>query len=149
MSDNERDPLARTLDLVPLEKYNPQDDKSKILDLDAQDDKEYARRNIKDMLEKTSTALDDLIDVAVQSQDQKVFLALSSMMKTMVDANKTLVELEKTKKEVEKLELDNEEKKNRKDGNLKITQNNLYVTTADLLKMVREQLDDKKKIENE
>lgn len=149
MSKEIKKNLSSAFDLAPLERYDPKQDKSNPITLEPQDDSEFARNNIRDMIEKTSDIFGELVENVASTGDHKDVVALSSIMKTIVDANKTLLDLKKTKKEVEKLDLDVEDRKNAKDGNLKITHNNLYITTSDLLKMIKEQAQNKEKeIEN-
>jgi hypothetical protein len=94
------------------------------------DDYEYARRNLYDVIEKGSSALEDIIDVAKQSESPRAYEVVTNLIKTMVDANKDLLTLAKTKKELEKHE--EPEQKN-------ITNNNLFVgSSAELLKMIKD-----------
>jgi len=94
------------------------------------DDYEYARRNLYDVIEKGNNALEDIMDVAKQSESPRAYEVVTNLIKTMVDANKDLLTLAKTRKELEKYQ--EPEQKN-------ITNNNLFVgSSAELLKMIKD-----------
>lgn len=104
--------------------------KSRITDLTpkiATDDYEFARSNLYDLINKGSHALEDIIDVAKQSESPRAFEVVTNLLKTMVDANKDLLELAKKQKQLE----------DDKDEGPKTVNNNLYLTSADLLKMIK------------
>jgi hypothetical protein len=92
-------------------------------------DFEYARRNTYDVIERGMSALDDIIDIAKQSESARAFEVATNLMKTMLDANKDLMDLNKSNKEL-----------NRDDRtpDKQVTNNNLFVgSSADLLKMLK------------
>ena len=91
-------------------------------------DYEYARRNLYDVIEKSNSALEDIMDIAKQSESPRAYEVVTNLIKTMVDANKDLLQLAKTKKEIEKEDLPDQKN---------ITNNNLVLTTGDLLKMIK------------
>jgi hypothetical protein len=93
-------------------------------------DYEYARRNLYDVIEKGQSALEDIIDIAKQSESARAFEVATNLMKTMVDANKDLLELAKKKKDLEKEDNDS--------GNKNVTNNNLFVgSSTELLKLIK------------
>jgi hypothetical protein len=97
----------------------------------AENDYDYARKNMYDVIEKGTHALEELLGVATQSQHPRAYEVLATTMKTLVDANKELVGLSKKKVEEEKL---NDEPQTGSGG---VTNNNLFVgTTHDLLKVL-------------
>lgn len=92
-------------------------------------DYEYARRNNYDIIEKGMSALDDIIDIAKQSESARAFEVATNLMKTMLDANKDLLDLAQKNKE-----LTREDKVIDK----QVTNNNLFVgSSAELLKMLK------------
>ena len=98
------------------------------------DDIELARSNIKELLSKGSSSLDELITIAKQSESPRAFEVVSTMMKTMLDANKEFVEMSQKKKY--------EQEDNGTSGNqTNVTNNNLILSTTDLLKMMKGELD--------
>lgn len=97
-------------------------------DSTVQDDFDYARENLMDVIGKGQEALFDLMDVARQSQHPRAYEVLSTLMNTMVGASKDLLELQAKKKKL--LEADPEA------NNQQVT-NNLFVgSTAELQKML-------------
>lgn len=128
------DKISEVLDLVPMDSYRPE----RTIEITPQNDVEYARNNIKDIIDKSTPALNELLDYAYNAQNDKVYTALSSLIKTMVDANKQLVELNKINQETKKLELTNEELKTRDPNQVKhVNQTlNINMTTGELLNLI-------------
>jgi len=91
-------------------------------------DYEFARTNLYDVIEKGADALDHIMDIAKQSESPRAFEVVTNLIKTMVDANKDLLELQKKNKELTRE--DSPEQKN-------VTNNNLILTTDQLLKMIK------------
>ena len=114
---------VNTIDVVPsvVEKnpYVPQ--------TTVEEDSDYARANLKDVIEHGQDALETLIDIADQSQHPRAYEVISTLINTIAAANKDLMEIAKKKKE-----LTSEDKK---DGPQTIN-NNLILTTADLQKLI-------------
>lgn len=98
------------------------------------DDYEYARRNNYDIIEKGMSALEDIIDIAKQSESARAFEVATNLMKTMLDANKDLLELAQKNKELTRED---------KVADKLVTNNNLFVgSSAELLKMLKGNRDD-------
>ena len=95
-------------------------------------DIEQARGNIKNIIEKGDDALAEMIELAKQSESPRAFEVASTLMKTLLDANKDFVEMS-TKKKYAKEELNGPTEKQQQN----ITNNNLILSTADLLKMMK------------
>ena len=99
---------------------------------EAENDYDYARENMYNVIEKGTAALEELLGVATQSQHPRAYEVLATTMKTLVDANKELVQLSKKKVDEEK---SNDDPQIGSGGN--VTNNNLFVgTTHDLLKVL-------------
>jgi len=97
-------------------------------------DYEYARRNNYDIIEKGMSALEDIIDIAKQSESARAFEVATNLMKTMLDANKDLLELAQKNKELTRED---------KVADKQVTNNNLFVgSSAELLKMLKGNKDD-------
>lgn len=92
-----------------------------------EEDFDYARANLKDVIDHGKDALEQLIDIADQSQHPRAYEVISTLMNTLVNANKDLLDLSKKKKEIMASD--------KKDGPQTIN-NNLILTTADLQKML-------------
>lgn len=92
-----------------------------------ENDYEYARKNLYDLIDKGQYALDDLMEIARQAQHPRAFEVVSGMLNNLVIANEKLINLSKQLKDIKGKE---EEKK--------VTNNNLFVgSTAELLTMIK------------
>ena len=123
-----KDVISKSLGLEPL-----QDDI--IVHVEAppstvKNDYNYARDNLYNIIEKGNSALEDIMDIAKQSESARAFEVVTNLIKTMVDANKDLLELAKKKKELDKTE---------EPDQTNVTNNNLFVgSSAELLKMIKD-----------
>ena len=98
-------------------------------------DYDYARENFYNVIEKGTQALEDMLDVAKASEHPRAYEVVSTLMKTLVDANKDLVKMAEDKRKSE-----NEEP----GANAKnVTNNNIITTTADLQQMLKDMRNDK------
>lgn len=92
------------------------------------DDFDFARRNMRSIIEKGVDALDKMIDVADMSQHPRSYEVVATLMKSLADTNKDLLELSEKKNRIEK----------GKDADSnKTINNNLYISTSELLKLVK------------
>lgn len=93
-----------------------------------QSDYDYSRQTYYDLIEKGRESLEDMIEVARQSEHPRAYEVLSGMIKNISDVNDKLMDLNKKQKDI-----------NKKDDEPKQvggTTNNLYLTTSDLQKMM-------------
>lgn len=98
-------------------------------------DYDYSRQTYYDLIEKGRESLEDMIEVARQSEHPRAYEVLSGMIKNISDVNDKLMDLNKKQKDIDK-----------KDEAPQITggtTNNLFLTTADLQKMMVTQDDEK------
>ena len=93
-------------------------------------DIELARQNVKNIIDLGDDAVAEMVEIAKQSESPRAFEVVSTLMKTLLDANKEYVEIS-TKKKFAK----DEQEHGKPETN--ITNNNLIVSTADLLKMIK------------
>jgi hypothetical protein len=92
-------------------------------------DIELARQNVQNIIEMGDDAVKEMVEIAKQSESPRAFEVVSTLMKTLLDANKDFVDLS-TKK---KYAVDDTGPK----AESNVTNNNLIVSTADLLKMIK------------
>jgi hypothetical protein len=92
-----------------------------------EEDFDYARSNLKEVIDKGGEALQQLIDIADQSQHPRAYEVIATLMNTLVGANKDLMDLSKKKKDIMAAD--------KKEGPQTIN-NNLILTTAELQKML-------------
>jgi hypothetical protein len=101
-----------------------------IMPVEERNDYEYARRNMYDIIEKGQNALEDIVDIARQSESPRAFEVVTNLIKTLADANKDLMDLAKKNKELSKPDASNENK---------TVNNNLFVgSSSELLKMIKD-----------
>jgi len=100
----------------------------------AENDFEYARQMYHDLLVKGSAALDDMMDVARNTEHPRAFEVLATTMKTVADINGNLMDMHKKKKAYKH----KDELKGLPNG----TTNNLFVgSTTDLQRMLLKETD--------
>lgn len=118
-----------SLDMVPLnDVYEPEPVEKKV-PTQQDNDYEYARENFYNVIEKGTDALEQMLDVARASEHPRAYEVVSTLMKTLVDANKDLVDLSEKKKKQDEP----------KDDAKNVTNNNLFVgSTAQLQQMIKD-----------
>ena len=93
-------PIAkRTTDPVPVQNTGDKLD----------DDTEYARQNLYDVVSKTSEAVDQLMEISRESQHPRSYEVLGALLKQQGDAATQLLDLHKKKVDIQKaanLEMD-------------------------------------------
>lgn len=62
---------------------------------DIEEDYNYARENLKSIINSAQTSIEDLSSIASTSESPRAYEVLSALMKTIVDANKDLLELQR------------------------------------------------------
>lgn len=101
------------------------------VDKQTQNDYEYARENIYSAIEKSAEAIEQMTEIAQQSQHPKAYEVLNQMIKTLVDASNTL-----TDHHIKKHKL---LQKPKEDQEQKTINNNLFVgSTAELQKVLED-----------
>lgn len=97
-------------------------------------DIEQARKNIQNIIEYGDESLKEMIELAKQSESPRAFEVASTLMKTLLDANKDFVDMS-MKKKYQKEELMGPKEEAQSQTN--ITNNNLILSTTELLKMIK------------
>ena len=93
------------------------------------DDYDFARKNLRDVIHRGASALEDIIDIAQQSESPRAYEVVSTLIGQITDANKKLLELAAQKKKLK------DEKQS--DGPSTVN-NNLFVgNSTELLKMLK------------
>jgi hypothetical protein len=113
-------PIDTALDLVPLESSH--NDVSTI-----NDDFEFTRSNLHNIIMKGNEALDGIMDVASMSQHPRSYEVIATIINSLTVANKELLELSKKKKEIQS-----------DDSGPRTVNNNLFGgSTAELQKLLK------------
>ena len=102
MKNNVTDGLNEVLDIdselveVSLERKKVE------VPTDIEDDYQYARKNLYDVIDKGNEALDYLLELAKASEHPRAFEVVRQITKTLVDANNNLLDLQKKIKDLSK-----------------------------------------------
>jgi len=65
-----------------------------------EDDANFARSNIRDLIAKGNTAMDQLLAVAKESEHPRAYEVAAGLIKNLADMNKDLLELQKKRKDL-------------------------------------------------
>ena len=123
--EHEEDPIGKALNLQPINAIKNQIQTA--IDNNNSDDVRHARTNIRDLIYRGTSSLEDILDVAKASEHPRAYEVAANFLKTLVDANRELAELKfkEDKVSIEK-NVDNR------------SINNFFVgSTTDLLKMMK------------
>ena len=124
------DIIANSLGLEPLSQQEllpAKVEKKSNDDIELQNDFQYARENLYNIIERGTDALNGIVDLAQQSQHPRSFEVVADLIRTLSTANKDLLDLQKKMKDMQP-----EEK-----GPSKVT-NNLFVgSTKDLTALLK------------
>lgn len=134
------DALSKTLGIenhVPVEKpkqeviapavyeTNPEEDQH--------EDYNLSRRTFRDLINKGNSAIEDLTDLAKESESPRAYEVLATLMKTVSDATKDLYDLQKKTKELKKFD-----EKGRPTENITVEKAVFVGTTSELLAKMKE-----------
>ena len=70
--------------------------------VDLDQDYDYTRDNLKEVIGKGSTALDGILELAQESEHPRAYEVVGQIIKSVVDANIQLIELQKNMKALKK-----------------------------------------------
>ena len=90
--------LSEVLDVEPI-KYTS----SEIIETKTpiEDDADFARSNIRDLIQKGNVAIDNLLQVANASEHPRAYEVAAGIIKNVVDLNKYLMEIQKRKRDLD------------------------------------------------
>ena len=129
--------VSNALDMTPLPIAMKEEEEvtmDTLPDESVQDDFDYARDNMRQLIHKGQNALDGILTIASGSEHPRAYEVAAALMKTMAETNKDLLELQKIKKVLQK----EDPKAPQLDGPQSVT-NNLFVgSTAELQKMIKD-----------
>jgi hypothetical protein len=94
--------LSEIFDIEPVEETPPVQTMPVVVETSdvVETDSNYARENIKTLIDTGNKALNDLAYVANQSESPRAYEVLANMMKNLTEMNKDLLQLQKTKREL-------------------------------------------------
>ena len=102
-TDARIDEILEITSLVPSSEIKPNSlprVKPKIDGKDDDIDYNYARENYYNLIERNQDAVEEMLEIAKQSEHPRAFEVVGQLIKSGLDANKELMALHKTKKEL-------------------------------------------------
>jgi hypothetical protein len=112
--------IRQTTEVVPVEGQT---------EVDA--DAAIARQNIKTLIDKGSSAIDNLLLVAQESEHPRAYEVAATFLKTLGDLNKDLLDIQKKKQDLQP-------KDAQSSGAINVEKAVFVGSTAELLKQIRE-----------
>jgi hypothetical protein len=103
-------------------------------DYQAEADIEYVRANLYDLMGNGSEAINQMMQLAKESQHPRTYEVLSNFIKNMGDVGDKLIQLHKSKKE-----MTSTEEKAKQPSGINVEQAVFVGSTADLLKKIKQQ----------
>ena len=100
---NLNEKLSKALDIEPMEFQVVEPEiKTEIVTVSnaVDDDAEFARCNIRSLIEKGNKAMDELLLVANASEHPRAYEVAAGLIKNLADLNKDLLEIQKRRKDL-------------------------------------------------
>ena len=134
--NNLNEKLSEALNIQPLEVVNPIVENNVSTELvevkdQIQDDADYARKNLRNLIDKGSVAVDNILLVAAASEHPRAYEVAAGMLKNLADMNKDLLELQKRKQDLQPKVTNNTQ-------NINVDKAVFVGSTAELLKQLKE-----------
>ena len=101
-SDTRIDEILEITSLVPTSEIKPEST-TRVIPQNGKDDDidyNYARENYYNLIERNQDAIEEMLEIAKQSEHPRAFEVVGQLIKSGLDANKELMGLHKTKKEL-------------------------------------------------
>ena len=127
--NNLNEKLSEALEIQPLE-IKQSTEIVEVKDV-VDDDAEFARQNIRDLIVKGNDAASHIVEIAKQSEHPRAFEVAAGMLKNLSDMNKDLLEIQKRKQDLQPKVTNNTQ-------NLNIDKAVFVGSTPELLKQLRE-----------
>jgi len=120
--------LAEALDIEPV---NFTETEVVVVANVIDDDAEFARQNLRKLIEKGSIAADNILHVAKESEHPRAYEVAANMMKHLADMNKDLLEIQKRKQDLQPKQTDNK-------GPINVDKAVFVGSTAEFIKQLRQ-----------
>lgn len=128
--------IELTDDIIEIEaEINPEPKKAVIPSITnniIDDDTEFARAHIKNLIEKGAQAIDSILNIAEQSAHPRAFEVAANFIKNISELNKDLLEIQKRKKELTASTV------TRNESNMNINKAVFIGSTKELLKLIND-----------
>lgn len=126
---NLNEKLSEALDIEPIE-LNTNFEVVETPKDSVQDDADYARKNLRNLIEKGNNAVDNIIEIAKQSEHPRAFEVAAGMLKNLADMNKDLMEIQKRKQDLAPKDMSGTK-------NINVDKAVFVGSTAELVKMLK------------
>jgi hypothetical protein len=128
--------LSEVLDIepidIPQQEYSVQTTEQETTDNVIEDDAAFARANLRTLIQKGSTAMDELLTVAKASEHPRAYEVAAGLIKNLADLNKDLLDIQKKKKD-----LNAKEKSSNNNGGVNVDKAVFVGSTGDLIKLLK------------
>jgi hypothetical protein len=128
--------LSEALDIEPIEltptevvEVTPVSSSDNQID----DDAEFARKNIRELIAKGNTAMDNILHVAKESEAPRAYEVAATLIKNLSDLNKDLLDLQKKKRDLKPVETTN---------NINVDKAVFVGSTKELVKLLKSNKDE-------
>jgi hypothetical protein len=128
--------LSEALDIEPIEltptevvEVTPVSSSDNQID----DDAEFARKNIRELISKGNTAMDNILHVAKESEAPRAYEVAATLIKNLADLNKDLLDLQKKKRDLKPVETTN---------NINVDKAVFVGSTKELVKLLKSNKDE-------
>jgi len=119
--------LSEVLDVEPINS-KPMTQLIAINNID--DDAEFARQNIRDLIQKGNDAVEGILHVAKESEHPRAYEVAANLIKNLSDLNKDLMEIQKRKRDLVPQEHKNS-------GNINVDKAVFVGSTTELVKFLK------------
>lgn len=126
--------LSELLDIHPID-LEEKPTTTEIVDVQSvdnsvEDDTNFARQNIRELIDKGSGAINELASVARDSQHPRAYEVMATLLKNLSDMNKDLLEIQKRKKDLMITQ-------SNKNGDVNVDKAVFVGSTAELMKLIK------------
>ena len=124
---NLNEKLSQALDIEPIELET----KTEIVEVNSSidDDAEYARQNLRTVIQKGNDAADHIVEIAKQSEHPRAFEVAAGLLKNLADMNKDLLEIQKRKQDLQPKQITQQ--------NINVDKAVFIGSTSELIKQLR------------
>lgn len=119
--------LSEVLDVEPIDS-KPRTQLIAVNNID--DDAEFARQNIRELIQKGNDAVEGILHVAKESEHPRAYEVAANLIKNLSDLNKDLMEIQKRKKDLAPQEYKNS-------GNINVDKAVFVGSTTELVKFLK------------
>ena len=102
-SDTRIDEILEITSVVPTAELKPEPSVRVVPNTNGKDDDidyNYARENYYNLIERNQAAVEEMLEIAKQSEHPRAFEVVGQLIKSGLEANKELMNLHKTKKDL-------------------------------------------------